>query len=329
MPSHSKLTCKKFFRGLLRVIPFRCPSVASRNPFAPFLDPVHVPHVRSFWLSWTPYEDPRGSCGNILRNSLLIPYFTVDRPSRILRSDFTYPWISSSSYWDLSISGTTLLTIFWARTPGLWQNNGTGNTPTHIPSPWSGSSGSCHRPAHSVAACLLPLPPFGCRCFLKRTFPLEASSRLIQLCRRLLSTTSTSTAVWVLLWFRYGVFFLYLTIFLICSASQIGCFSFVTFLVTVVRFPLFRSPVSPHGVTQNNDRSGFFPSPPRLTAILARFEQYLFVSLFQMFLKSAEAPVISVSEAALIPPGDGHTNTLHVFLRLRVSESQVSMERVI
>ena len=48
-----------------------------------------------------------------------------------------------------------------------------------------------------------------------------------------------------------------------------------------------------------------------------------------MFLKSAEAPVISVSEAALIPPGDGHTNTLHVFLLLRVSESQVSMERVI
>ena len=91
MPSHSKLTCNKIFRGLLRVIPFRCPSVASRNPFAPFLDPVHVPHVRSFWLSWTPYEDPRGSCGNILRNSLLIPYFTVDRPSRILRSDFTYP----------------------------------------------------------------------------------------------------------------------------------------------------------------------------------------------------------------------------------------------
>ena len=69
--------------------------------------------------------------------------------------------------------------------------------------------------------------------------------------------------------------------------------------------------------------------PPRLTAILARFEQYLFVSLFQMFLKSAKAPVISVSEAALISPGDGHTNTLHAFLRLRVSESQVSMERVI
>ena len=136
-----------------------------------------------------------------------------------------------------------------------------------------------------VAACFLRLPrlpPFGC-------------------------SSGSGTA-----------FFLYLTIFLICSALQIGCFSFVTFLVTVVRFPLFRSPVSPHGVTQNNDRSGFFPSPPppppRLTAILARFEQYLFVSLFQMFLKSAEAPVISVSEAALIPPGDGHTNTLHVYV---------------
>ena len=79
-----------------------------------------------------------------------------------------------------------------------------------------------------VAACFLRLPhlpPFGCR-------------------------SGSHTA-----------FFLYLTIFLICSASQIGCFSFVTFLVTVVRFPLFRSPVSPPGVTQNNDRSGFFPSP--------------------------------------------------------------------
>ena len=107
---------------------------------------------------------------------------------------------------DLSISGTTLLTIFWARPPGLWQNNGTCNTPTHMPSPWSGSSGSCHRPPHSVAACLLPLPPFRCRCFLQPTFPLEASFRLIPLCRCLLSTTSTSTAVWVPLLFRYGVF---------------------------------------------------------------------------------------------------------------------------
>ena len=252
----------------------------------------------------------------------------MDRPSRILRSDFTYPWISSSSYWDLSISGTTLLTIFWARTLGLWQNNGTGNTPTHIPSPWSGSSGSCHRPAHSVAACLLPLPPFGCRCFLKRTFPLEASSRLILLCRRLLSTTSTSTAVWVLLWFRYGVFSIsYYFPHLFRFANRLFFLRHISCHSCAV--PVVPISFSPHGVTQNNDRSGFFPSPPRLTAILARFEQYLFVSLFQMFLKSAEAPVISVSEAALIPPGDGHTNTLHVFLRLRVSESQVSMERAI
>ena len=107
---------------------------------------------------------------------------------------------------DLSISGTTLLTIFWARTQGLWPKTGTDNTPTHIPSPWSGSWGSRHRPAHSVPACLLPLPPFGCGCFLQPTFPLEASCHLIPLCRRLLSTTSTSTAVWVPLLFRYGVF---------------------------------------------------------------------------------------------------------------------------
>ena len=325
MPSHSKLTCKKIFRGLLRVIPFRCPSVASRNPFAPFLDPVHVPHVRSFWLSWTPYEDPRGSCGNILRNSLLIPYFTVDRPSRILRSDFTYPVRRTGISPFLALRSWPFFEQeHWAcgKTTGQATHQHISHLHDQVPQVLVIAQLTLSPPAFYlyrrlgaavflsehfhwklllawfsyVAACFLRLPhlpPFGC-------------------------CSGSGTA-----------FFLYLTIFLICSASQIGCFSFVTFLVTVVRFPLFRSPVSPHGVTQNNDRSGFFPSPPRLTAILARFEQYLFVSLFQMFLKSAEAPVISVSEAALILPGDGHTNTLHVFLRLRVSESQVSMERVI
>ena len=63
-----------------------------------------------------------------------------------------------------------------------------------------------HRPDRFVAACFLHLPPFGCRCFLQPRFRLEASSRLIPLCRRLLSTTSTSTAVWLPLLFRYGVF---------------------------------------------------------------------------------------------------------------------------
>ena len=63
-----------------------------------------------------------------------------------------------------------------------------------------------------IAQLTLSLPAFylyrrlGAAVFLKRTFPLETSSRLIQLCRRLLSTTSTSTAVWVPLWFRYRVF---------------------------------------------------------------------------------------------------------------------------
>ena len=261
MPSHSKLTCKKIFRGLLRVIPFRCPSVASRNPFAPFLDPVHVPHVRSFWLSWTPYEDPRGSCGNILRNSLLIPYFTVDRPSRILRSDFTYPGISSSSYWDLSISGTTLLTIFEQEHRACGKTTGLA-THQHI------SHLLDQVPQVLVIAQLTLSPPafylyrrLGAAVFLSEHFHWKlllawfsyVAARFLRLphlppfgCR-----SGSGTA-----------FFLYLTIFLICSASQIGCFSFVTFLVTVVRFPLFRSPVSPHGVTQNNDRSGFFPSPP-------------------------------------------------------------------
>ena len=88
MPSHSKLTCKKFFRGLLCVIPFRCPSVASRNPLAPFLDPVHVPHVTKihvgvvaiFWgtlfsyptLPWTGHH---ASFGRILP----IPEYPVRR----------------------------------------------------------------------------------------------------------------------------------------------------------------------------------------------------------------------------------------------------------
>ena len=150
---------------------------------------------RSTWELWQYFEE-------LSFNTLLYRGPAITHPSVGFYLSLNIQFVVG----DLSISGTTLLTIFWARTPGLWQNNGTGNTPTHIPSPWSGSSGSCHRPAHSVAACLLPLPPFGCRCFLKRTFPLEASSRLIQLCRRLLSTTSTSTAVWVPLWFRYGVF---------------------------------------------------------------------------------------------------------------------------
>ena len=206
-------------------------------------------------------------------------------------------------------------------------NNGTGKTPTHIPSPWSGSSGSCHRPAHSVAAFFLSLPSFGCRCFLQLTFPLEASSRLIPLCHRLLSTTSTSTAVWLPLLFRYGVFsisyyFLIYSTSSVCPfASSPSCLHEACHLANRLFSPsshfLCGSRCSdllfPHCVTHSEkNRAGFSPSPPCLAAILARFVQYLFVSMFKMFLKSDEAPVISVSEAAF-PLGRAYKYTACIF----------------
>ena len=206
MPSHSKLTCKKIFRGLLRVIPFRCPSVASRNPFAPFLDPVHVPHVRSFWLSWTPYEDPRGSCGNILRNSLLIPYFTVDRPSRILRSDVTYPVRRTGISPFLALRSWPFFEQeHWAcgKTTGQATHQHISHLHDQVPQ------------VLVIAQLTLSPPAFylyrrlGAAVFFSQHFHwklLLAWFRYVAACFLRLTRLDTSTAVWVPLWFRYGVF---------------------------------------------------------------------------------------------------------------------------
>lgn len=129
-------------------------------------------------------------------------------------------------------------------------------------------------------------------------------------------------------------FFLYLTIFLICSASSVcpfasspscsheAChlairlfFSFVTFLV---RFPLFRSPVSPHCVTHSEKKIGL-GSPPVSPVSLPFSRGSNSIHLFPCQFPS------HLGFRSCISAGDGYTNTLHVFLRLRVSKSQVSI----
>ena len=232
MPSHSKITCKKIFRGLLCVIPFRClklqvlldwwfrlplnrpsrhllavcPSVASRNPFAPFLDPIHVLHVRSFWLSWTPYEDRRWSCGNILRNSLLIPCFTVDRPSRILRSVFTYPWISSSSKVISPFLALRPWPFFEQEHRACGKQRNWQNTNTYPISMvrflrfLSSPSSLCRRLPSTSTAVWMTL-------FSSANISAGSFFSLDAVMSPPASTTSTSTAVWVPLWFKYDVFF--------------------------------------------------------------------------------------------------------------------------
>ena len=93
-----------------------------------------------------------------------------------------------------------------------------GNTPSHIPSPWSGSSDLFHRPARSVAACFLRLQPFRGR---YPSAKISAGSFLslgavLSSCRRLLSYRASS-AVWV----SGTVLFIYLTIFFIYSVSPV------------------------------------------------------------------------------------------------------------
>ena len=184
---------------------------------------------------------------------------------------------------DLSISGTTPLTIFWARTPGLWQttelakHQHISHLYGQVPQVLVIAQLTLSPPAFYlyrrlgaavflsehfhwnlllawfsyVAACFLRLPhlpPFGCR-------------------------SGSGTA-----------FFLYLTIFLICSASSVcpfasspSCSHEACHLANkwvfpsshfLGRFPLFPSPVRPHCVTHSEKKKrktnwpGFSPSPP-------------------------------------------------------------------
>ena len=105
-------------------------------------------------------------------NTLLYSGPAVTHPSVFLPYIPEYPVRRRGSlhFWHFALDH------FLSKNTGLVAKQGTSNTPTRIPCPWSGSSVSCRSPAHSVNACLLPLPPFGCRCFLQPTFPLEASN---------------------------------------------------------------------------------------------------------------------------------------------------------
>ena len=87
-------------------------------------------------------------------------------------------------------------------------------------SPWSGSSDPSYRPAHSVAACFLRLPPFKDRCSSAK---LSAGSLycLVQSCRRLLSTSTVRQAPFGCRCSSGTVLFLYLIIFFIYSVSPV------------------------------------------------------------------------------------------------------------
>ena len=61
-------------------------------------------------------------------------------------------------------------------------------------STWSGSSDPSYRPAHSVAACFLRLPPFRGRCSSAKLSAGSLFYRLVQSCRRLLSTSTVCQA---------------------------------------------------------------------------------------------------------------------------------------
>ena len=174
-----------------------------------------------------------------------------------------------------------------------------GNTPSHIPSPWSGSSDLFHRPARSVAACFLRLQPFRGR---YPSAKISAGSFLslgavLSSCRRLLSYRASS-AVWVSLFFRYGAFYLpyyFLHLFrfagmplpppIVCIRLEIWkevVLSFVTFLML---FPAVS--ISVHALRYKRYTffrpgfEGFLPSPPRLAAILFESPTRLQPSRFQ------------------------------------------------
>ena len=110
---------------------------------------------------------------------------------------------------DLSISGTTPLTIFWARTPGLWQTTELAKH-QHISHLYG------QVPQVLVIAQLTLSPPafylyrrLGAAVFFSQHFHwklLLAWFRYVAACFLRLTRLDTSTAVWVPLWFRYGVF---------------------------------------------------------------------------------------------------------------------------
>ena len=178
-------------------------------------------HVRSFWLSWTPYEDPRWSCGNILKNSLLIPCFTVDRPSHILRSFYLISLNIQFVVGDLSISGTTLLTIFLSKNTGLVAKQGDWQHTNTYPMSMVRFLRFLSSPS-SLCQCL---PSISTTVWV----PLFSSANISTGSFFSLDSVMSPPAFYDFHVYvpsfgcRYGsgtAFFLYLTIFLICSTSS-------------------------------------------------------------------------------------------------------------
>ena len=88
-------------------------------------------------------------------------------------------------------------------------------------STWSGSSDPSYRPAHSVAACFLRLPPFRGRCSSAKLSAGSLFYRLVQSCRRLLSTSTVCQAPFGCRCSSGTVLFLYLIIFFNYSVSPV------------------------------------------------------------------------------------------------------------
>ena len=91
-------------------------------------------------------------------------------------------------------------------------------------STWSGSSDPSYRPAHSVAACFLRLPPFRGRCSSAKLSAGSLFYRLVQSCRRLLSKSTVRQAPFGCRCSSGTVLFLYLIIFFIYSVSPVWPF---------------------------------------------------------------------------------------------------------
>ena len=160
-------------------------------------------------------------------------------------------------------------------------------------STWSGSSDPSYRPAHSVAACFLRLPPFRGRCSSAKLSAGSLFYRLVQSCRRLFSKSTVRQAPFGCRCSSGTVLFLYLIIFFIYSVSPVyapsspycshqawdlkrGCFFFcripyavpccfnLLYVLRYKRYIFFRPGFE-----------GFLPNPPRLAAILAWLSSYI------------------------------------------------------
>ena len=161
-------------------------------------------------------------------------------------------------------------------------------------STWSGSSDPSYRPAHSVAACFLRLPPFRGRCSSAKLSAGSLFYRLVQSCRRLLSTSTVCQAPFGCRCSSGTVLFLYLIIFFNYSVSPVCPFLpllFASGLRSEKRLFFLLSLYIPYAVPccfnllyvlrykryifLRPGFEGFLPNPPRLAAILAWLSSYI------------------------------------------------------